>query len=174
MDIPFNNKVGTKRYMAPELLDETINESMFDCWKMADVYSLGLVFWELGRRCRAPSRDADLDPGYQMPYHDNVNSDPSIEEMKEVVCDMKIRPQLPEQWETFEVNKHWGLDCRTLYSIISFQPLKVLAKVMRECWFENAAARLSALRIKKTLSALRDLHSLDTKDDVEKKIEAQG
>ena len=109
VDIPFNNKVGTKRYMAPELLDETINESMFDCWKMADVYSLGLVFWELGRRCRAPSRDADLDPGYQMPYHDNVNSDPSIEEMKEVVCDMKIRPQLPEQWETFEVKKHWGL-----------------------------------------------------------------
>ena len=45
---------------------------------------------------------------------------------------------------------------------------------MRECWFENAAARLSALRIKKTLSALRDLNSLDTKDDVEKKIEAQG
>ena len=82
MDIPFNNKVGTKRYMAPELLDETINESMFDCWKMADVYSLGLVFWELGRRCRG--RDPDPDTGYQMPYHDNVNSDPSMEEMKEV------------------------------------------------------------------------------------------
>ena len=114
VDIPFNNKVGTKRYMAPELLDETINESMFDCWKMADVYSLGLVFWELGRRCRVPSRDSDPDTGYQMPYHDNVNSDPSIEEMKEVVCDMKIRPQLPEQWETFEVKKPWGHNLKHL------------------------------------------------------------
>ena len=37
--------------MAPELLNETIDEAMFDSWKMADVYSLGLVYWELARRC---------------------------------------------------------------------------------------------------------------------------
>ena len=30
--------MGTKRYMAPELLDETINEKQFDAWKRADVY----------------------------------------------------------------------------------------------------------------------------------------
>ena len=60
MDIPFNNKVGTKRYMAPELLDESINENIFDCWKRADVYSLGLVYWELGQ---VVSRgDATLSP----------------------------------------------------------------------------------------------------------------
>ena len=51
VDIPYNNKVGTKRYMAPELLNETIDEAMFDSWKVADVYSLGLVYWELARRC---------------------------------------------------------------------------------------------------------------------------
>ena len=38
-----------------------------------------------------------------MPYYDAVTSDPSVEQMKEVVCDKKIRPQLPEEWETFEV-----------------------------------------------------------------------
>ena len=43
VDIPFNNKVGTKRYMAPELLDETINEKQFDAWKRADVYR-----WKFG------------------------------------------------------------------------------------------------------------------------------
>jgi len=154
VDIPFNNKVGTKRYMAPELLDGSINESMFDCWKRADVYSLGLVYWELARRCRF--RDTDPDQVYQMPYFDNVNSDPSIEEMKVVVCDKKVRPHLPEVWETFE-------------------PLKVLVKVMKECWFENAAARLSALRIKKTLAALlKDLNNTESKEELEKKIEAQG
>jgi len=154
VDIPFNNKVGTKRYMAPELLDGSINESMFDCWKRADVYSLGLVYWELARRCGM--RDTDPDQVHQMPYFDNVNSDPSIEEMKVVVCDQKVRPHLPEVWETFE-------------------PLKVLVKLMRECWFENAAARLSALRIKKTLAeALKDLNNSESKEDLEKKIEAQG
>ena len=31
-------QVGTKRYMAPELLDESINQMHFDSWKRADVY----------------------------------------------------------------------------------------------------------------------------------------
>jgi TGF-beta receptor type-1 len=29
-----------------------------------------------------------------------------------------------------------------------------MAKIMRECWYANGAARLTALRIKKTLSQL--------------------
>ena len=100
VDIPFNNKVGTKRYMAPELLDETINENIFDCWKRADVYSLGLIFWELGRRCEHGQKEVQ---DYQMPYFQDVNSDPSIEEMKVVVCDKKIRPVIPSDWDQFEV-----------------------------------------------------------------------
>lgn len=39
------------RYMAPEILDETINTQSFESFKRADIYSLGLVFWELARRC---------------------------------------------------------------------------------------------------------------------------
>lgn len=34
------------------------------------------------------------------------------------------------------------------------QALRVMAKIMRECWYANGAARLTALRIKKTLSQL--------------------
>jgi len=156
VDIPFNNKVGTKRYMAPELLDETINEKAFDCWKRADVYSLGLVYWELARRCQYNGMTAQ---DYQMPYYDVVNPDPTIEEMKIVVCHKKVRPQCPDTWDTIE-------------------PLKVLTKVMKECWFENAAARLSALRIKKTLATLTPAKGselvVEYKDEVEKKIDAQG
>lgn len=37
--------------MAPEILDETININTFESFKRADIYSLGLVFWELARRC---------------------------------------------------------------------------------------------------------------------------
>lgn len=35
-----------------------------------------------------------------------------------------------------------------------FQALRVMGKIMRECWYSNGAARLTALRIKKTLSQL--------------------
>ena len=51
VDIALNHRVGTKRYMAPEVLDETINLNHFDAYKRADVYALGLVFWEIARRC---------------------------------------------------------------------------------------------------------------------------
>lgn len=34
------------------------------------------------------------------------------------------------------------------------QALRVMGKIMRECWYANGAARLTALRIKKTLSQL--------------------
>ena len=51
VDIAPNNRVGTKRYMAPEVLDETINMNHFESFKRADVYSFGLVLWEIARRC---------------------------------------------------------------------------------------------------------------------------
>ncbi len=34
------------------------------------------------------------------------------------------------------------------------QALRVMAKLMKECWYHNGAARLTALRIKKTLAQL--------------------
>ena len=39
-------------------------------------------------------------------------------------------------------------------SLIVFQSLRVMARLMKECWYHNSAARLTALRIKKTLSSL--------------------
>lgn len=37
--------------MAPEVLDETLDASQFEAYKMADMYSFALVMWELVRRC---------------------------------------------------------------------------------------------------------------------------
>ncbi len=51
VDIPPNPRVGTKRYLAPEVLDETININHFDSFKRADIYSFGLCIWEISRRC---------------------------------------------------------------------------------------------------------------------------
>lgn len=46
------------RYMAPEVLDETINMKHFDSFKCADIYALGLVYWEIARRCNAGGNTA--------------------------------------------------------------------------------------------------------------------
>ena len=80
VDIPSTHRVGTKRYMAPEVLDETINAQHFDAYKRADVYAFGLILWEIARRCNMGM----IYDEYQLPYYDVVQPDPSIEEMKKV------------------------------------------------------------------------------------------
>lgn len=51
VDIPLSTRVGTRRYMAPEVLDESLNKNHFQAYIMADMYSYGLVIWEMARRC---------------------------------------------------------------------------------------------------------------------------
>lgn len=54
--------VTSCRYMAPEVLDETINMKHFDSFKCADIYALGLVYWEIARRCNAGGSGQELKP----------------------------------------------------------------------------------------------------------------
>ncbi|XP_004535871.1 TGF-beta receptor type-1 isoform X3 [Ceratitis capitata] len=129
VDIPSTHRVGTKRYMAPEVLDESMNAQHFDSYKRADVYAFGLILWEIARRCNIGM----IYDEYQLPYFDVVQPDPSIEEMKKVVCIDKSRPIIPNRWHASDV-------------------LHGMAKVMKECWYPNPVARLTALRIKKTLA----------------------
>ncbi|XP_066972035.1 TGF-beta receptor type-1-like isoform X2 [Macrobrachium rosenbergii] len=131
VDIVHNNRVGTKRYLAPECLEESINMNHFDSFKRADVYALGLVYWEIARRCNTGGGCEE----YQLPYYDMVPNDPTIEDMRKVVCIYKQRPIIPNKWQSCE-------------------ELRVMSKLMKECWYQNAAARLTALRIKKTLANL--------------------
>lgn len=152
VDIPSTHRVGTKRYMAPEVLDETMNAQHFDSYKRADVYAFGLILWEIARRCNMGM----IYDEYQLPYYDAVQPDPSIEEMKkvgssthfivyivlkkiislfQVVCIERIRPNIPNRWHASDV-------------------LHNMAKVMKECWYPNPVARLTALRIKKTLASI--------------------
>lgn len=134
IDVPPNERSGTKRYMSPEILDKSININNFDVHKMADMYSFALVLWEMSRRCITGDKIATADD-YALPYFDVVPNDPSFEDMVEVVCIKKIRPQIYLRWESDEV-------------------LQTLAKVMQECWHSNPCVRLTALRVKKTLSKL--------------------
>ncbi|KAI4456064.1 transforming growth factor-beta receptor type i and ii [Holotrichia oblita] len=131
---PKNERSGTKRYMAPEILDGSINVHNFDAHKMADMYSFGLVLWEISRRCVTGDKITVADD-YALPYYDSVASDPSFEDMMNVVCVKKIRPQVSTRWASEDV-------------------LLTMSKIMQECWHSNPAVRLTSLRVKKTLSKL--------------------
>ncbi|XP_008422472.1 bone morphogenetic protein receptor, type IBb [Poecilia reticulata] len=138
VDIPPNLRVGTKRYMPPEVLDETLNTSTFQSFIMADMYSFGLILWEVARRCTS----GGVVEEHQLPYHDLVPTDPSYEDMREVVCIKKQRPSMANHWSSDEC-------------------LRQMGKLMSECWAHNPACRLTALRVKKTLAKM--LESQDIK-----------
>ncbi|XP_034565357.1 bone morphogenetic protein receptor, type IBb isoform X2 [Notolabrus celidotus] len=138
VDIPPNLRVGTKRYMPPEVLEETLNRSYFQSFIMADMYSFGLIVWEMARRCIS----GGIVEEYQLPYHDLVPTDPSYEDMREVVCIKKQRPSFANRWSSDEC-------------------LRQMGKLMSECWAPNPASRLTALRVKKTLAKM--LESQDIK-----------
>jgi len=130
-NIPQNPRVGTKRYMAPEILDMTMQMQIFESFRRVDVYGFALMMWETTRRCMTHEGVED----YALPYYDMVLPDPGFEDMHKVVCVDQYRPQIPNRWEQDKI-------------------LCGLAKVMRECWHEDGNVRLPALRIKKSLLKL--------------------
>lgn len=55
-------QVGTRRYMAPEVLEGAINFQR-DAFLRIDMYAFGLVLWELVARCTAADGEADPSAG---------------------------------------------------------------------------------------------------------------
>ncbi|XP_071762876.1 serine/threonine-protein kinase receptor R3 [Centroberyx gerrardi] len=131
LDVGNNPRVGTKRYMAPEVLDESIRMDIFESYKQTDIWALGLVFWEITRRTIVNG----IVEEYRPPFFDVVPSDPSFEEMKKVVCVDQQRPSLHNRLHSHPI-------------------LSTIVKIMKECWFQSPPARLTALRVRKTLSKL--------------------
>ncbi|XP_065887204.1 TGF-beta receptor type-1-like isoform X2 [Dysidea avara] len=109
VEITNNTKQGTKRYMAPEVLDETIDATQFESFKLADIYSLGLVLWETTRRCEVAGGAEE----YQLPYAERVAHDPSLEEMKKLVAIEEYRPPIPNTWQSDQVT----VTCYCLYRL---------------------------------------------------------
>ncbi|XP_022226804.2 activin receptor type-1 isoform X1 [Drosophila obscura] len=131
LDFGHNPKVGTKRYMAPEVLDESIDMECFEALRRTDIYAFGLVLWEVCRR----TISCGIAEEYKVPFYDVVPMDPSFEDMRKVVCTDNYRPSIPNRW--------------------SSDPLLAgMSKLMKECWHQNPNVRLPALRIKKTIHKL--------------------
>ncbi|AWP13720.1 Serine/threonine-protein kinase receptor [Scophthalmus maximus] len=138
-----HGQVGTRRYMAPEVLEGAINFQR-DSFLRIDMYALGLVLWELISRCKAA--DGPLDE-YMLPFEEEVGQHPSLEDMQEVVVHKKLRPTLRECWQ-----KHAGLAS--------------LCETVEECWDHEAEARLSAGCVEERVVQLQRQTSVTVPEEI--------
>lgn len=121
------NEVGTIRYMAPEILEGAVN--LRDCetaLKQVDIYSLGLILWELFTRCREFYLTEDAIPTYRQPYEIEIGKMPSLEQMQILVSRQKCRPKFPNAWK------------RNVSA-------KIAKDTCEDCWDTDPDARLTAL-----------------------------
>lgn len=136
-DIYPNERLPTIRYMAPEMLMNKLNENDYHAHLKCDIYSFGLVLWEMCRRCKAtnPNDKSDICSEYSLPYQDIIPFEPTIEKMIEIVYTDQIRPAIPDHW------------CQE-------ETLQELSKIMQECWKTKPDARLTSQNVKKKLYKL--------------------
>ncbi|KAJ8036516.1 Bone morphogenetic protein receptor type-2 [Holothuria leucospilota] len=128
--------VGTVRYMAPEVLDGAVNLRDCECaLKQVDIYSLGLVLWELATRCK-DLYPGTVPPSYKLPFQDEVGLHPSFAEMQVLVCTDRGRPAFPDEWK----DNHMAL--------------RSLKDTIEECWDHDAEARLTALCVEERIIEL--------------------
>ncbi|XP_045910770.1 activin receptor type-2A [Micropterus dolomieu] len=138
-----HGQVGTRRYMAPEVLEGAINFQR-DAFLRIDMYALGLVLWELASRCKAADGPVDE---YMVPFEEEVGQHPSLEDMQEVVVHKKLRPTLRECWQ-----KHAGL--------------ALLCETIEECWDHEAEARLSAGCVEERVVQMQRQTSVTPPEDI--------
>jgi len=129
-----HGQVGTRRYMAPEVLEGAITFSR-DSFLRIDMYACGLVLWELASRCVLPDSPPPAD--YRMPFEDEAPH-PSLEQMTNLVVNRKMRPPIPPEW-----GQAGGA------------PVKELIATIRDCWDDDVEARLSASNVVERVKVLR-------------------
>lgn len=82
----------------------SIRMEVFESFKRADIYSFGLVLWEVCRRVVSNG----IVEEYKPPFYDVVPSDPSFEDMRKVVCVDQQRPSIPNRWISDMVRGHFS------------------------------------------------------------------
>lgn len=98
-----HGQVGTRRYMAPEVLEGAI-DFQSDAFLRIDMYACGLVLWELVSRCTA--QDGPIGE-YRLPFEEEVGQHPSLEDMQESVVQRKVRPAIQEHWKQHQVKSQY-------------------------------------------------------------------
>eukprot|EP00111_Clytia_hemisphaerica_P008938 TCONS_00026127-protein len=115
-------QAGTKRYMAPEILQGAVTFYQ-ESFLRADMYSMGLLFWDLLSRTKI---DESIEvEEYKPPYSGLVNFNPSVDEMLKCVVENHKRPHIPNHWK-------------------ETQSFVTIVETMELCWDDDADARLTS------------------------------
>ncbi|KAB5579860.1 hypothetical protein PHYPO_G00199800 [Pangasianodon hypophthalmus] len=115
---------GTLRYMAPEILDGCVNPSSGHSFLQADVYSLGLLLWELLMRCSDLFKDSPI-PEHMLPYEIELGHSPTHQDLVTFVSEKGLRPTIPHLWGN--ISQGWSL-----------------REILEDCWDHDEDARLTA------------------------------
>lgn len=108
-----------------------------------------------------PFSSAGIVEDYRPPFFGLVPADPSFDDMKKVVCTDQQRPSIPNRWSCEPVSKiisdWYTCSLHALQLTLCCGALQVLhqvSRVMKECWYQNPSARVTMLRVKKTLAKI--------------------
>ncbi|CEF59704.1 TGF-beta receptor/activin receptor, type I/II domain and Protein kinase domain and Serine/threonine-/dual specificity protein kinase, catalytic domain and TGF beta receptor, GS motif domain and Protein kinase-like domain-containing protein [Strongyloides ratti] len=138
-------RVGTVRYLPPELLLNEKNFPSFESYKRSDVYSAALIMWEILSRTYEPEeypyvKDInelkELIPEYEEPYSEWLNRNPTIDEVKVVVVDKNLRPPYPSQFKNIQHNS------------------LILYNMIQECWHPEPQSRINSTYVKNLVGKL--------------------
>ncbi|XP_027015429.2 anti-Muellerian hormone type-2 receptor isoform X2 [Tachysurus fulvidraco] len=117
-------QMGTLQYMSPEILEGCVNLSSGRCLLQGDVYSLGLLLWEMLMLCSDLSTSSPV-PEHVLPYETELGRNPSLEALLTFVSEKRKRPIIPHLWARVSQ----GL---------------LLQELLEDCWDHDADARLTA------------------------------
>ncbi|KAK2489367.1 hypothetical protein MC885_013354 [Smutsia gigantea] len=129
-------EAGTQRYMAPELLDKTLDlQDWGTALRRADVYSLALLLWEILSRCLDLCPDS-RPPPFQMAYEAELGNTPTSCELWTLAVEERRRPYIPSTWCCFTTDPGG------------------LRELLEDCWDADPEARLTAECVQQRLAAL--------------------
>ncbi|KAI5102014.1 bone morphogenetic protein receptor, type II a (serine/threonine kinase) precursor, partial [Silurus meridionalis] len=117
-------QMGTLQYMSPEILEGCANLRSSRFLLQADVYSLGLLLWELLMRCSDLCKGSPV-PEHMLPYETELGRSPTLDHMLTFVVEKKRRPIIPHVWAGFSQGS-------------------TLHELLEDCWDHDADARLTA------------------------------
>eukprot|EP00079_Xenopus_tropicalis_P033435 XP_017947206.1 PREDICTED: anti-Muellerian hormone type-2 receptor [Xenopus tropicalis] len=133
---PAISMTGTLRYMSPEMLDGSLNLVLWElALTQADVYSLGLLLWEIFSRCYDLYAD-QCAPEFQVVFLEELGPNPTLHELQSLIVENKRRPQLPKSWGT------------------NIKLVGALWETLEDCWDPDSEARLTAQCAEERLSNL--------------------